>query len=102
MPTSNCSGSLSAKCSGGDLDGDEFSVIWNQKFIPPVPPKWQPLNYAELAEGAPNDFEMDNQAELFAEFYTRIIANDSLGKPIHSKKPSISKGLLLLVACILH
>ncbi len=79
MPTMYCFSSLAAQCSGGDLDGDEFAVIWDSRFIPPDLPPLKPLNYAALAQGSPEDYDTLRQREVFAEFYTRIIANDTLG-----------------------
>ena len=80
LPVYNTASSLAAECSGGDLDGDAFAVIWDRRFIPPQGKVQPPLDYRELAKDAPKDFDPQNERSLFAELYTRIIANDSLGK----------------------
>ena len=34
LPAYDCNVSLSNQCSGGDLDGDKYGIIWDQRFIP--------------------------------------------------------------------
>eukprot|EP00794_Sanderia_malayensis_P004794 gene4794-5421_t len=83
MPTRRCRSSLPAQCSGGDLDGDEFAVVWDPRFIPPFMTWPKPLDYAALANGAPKDYDTTHQQYLFADLYKRVIANDSLGRVAH-------------------
>lgn len=80
LPTKNVDSSLAAECSGGDLDGDNFSLIWDERFIPCDDPRYPSLDYTDLAKGAPEDFDSAKEQSLFASFFTRVVANDSLGK----------------------
>ena len=82
LPTKNTNISLAAACSGGDLDGDHFAVIWDPRFIIPDQNPYSPLNYSELAKGAPEDFRPEMEASLFASLYVKIMKNDTLGMEI--------------------
>ena len=82
LPSYNIKTSLAAECSGGDLDGDQFAVIWDPRFIPPDRKKQPPLDYSELAKGAPKDYQPDKEASLFADLFVKIMANDTLGKAL--------------------
>ena len=42
--------SLSAECSGGDLDGDHFALIWDKNLIPPVHRITPPMDYQLFAD----------------------------------------------------
>ncbi|XP_065062019.1 uncharacterized protein LOC135688892 isoform X1 [Rhopilema esculentum] len=80
LPTEGVSNSLAADCSGGDLDGDLFAVIWDERFIPPCPVRNPPLNYAELSRGAPENFVPDKERLLFADVFCLIVQNHALGQ----------------------
>lgn len=41
--------SLSAECSGGDLDGDHFALIWDKNLVPPVHRLCPPMDYNSFA-----------------------------------------------------
>lgn len=69
-------------CSGGDLDGDDFFVIWDKNLIPP---RWNldPMNFTpppprEKPNGAPveiNDIK---------KFFVRYMKNDTLPTIAHA------------------
>ncbi|KAK1710443.1 RNA-dependent RNA polymerase [Colletotrichum lupini] len=63
-------------CSGGDLDGDDFFVIWNQDLIPQ---NWhhKPMNY--IAPKAPK-LKRDVKVSDLRTFFVRYIQNDCLAK----------------------
>ena len=80
LPAEGVSNSLAADCSGGDLDGDLFAVIWDKRFIPPCPVRNTPLNYAELSRGVPENFVPEKERLLFADVFCLTVQNHSLGK----------------------
>ncbi|KAK1656065.1 RNA-dependent RNA polymerase [Colletotrichum phormii] len=63
-------------CSGGDLDGDDFFVIWNPDLIPK---NWHhpPMNY--IAPKAPK-LKRDVKVSDLRTFFVRYIQNDCLAK----------------------
>jgi RNA-dependent RNA polymerase len=48
LPAETADYSLAASCSGGDLDGDQFSVIWDAELVPPAHLCQQPCDYDAL------------------------------------------------------
>ena len=73
---------LAAACSGGDLDGDMFSVIWDQDLVPPKSAEKAPLNYDYILQRATKNKEKDisKRYSSLENFYVRIISNDTLGR----------------------
>ncbi|RHY39340.1 hypothetical protein DYB30_007578, partial [Aphanomyces astaci] len=80
LPVARDGFSLSAACSGGDLDGDMFACVWDVRLVPPRSVLWRtPLDYdgvlarARLAcrEPPPDTIE---------EMFTRIMSNDTIGR----------------------
>ena len=86
--------SLPACSGGGDLDGDEFGIIWDENLIPPVTAYFPPLNYdtvldeykhSETPQGNPLEepnipmHHRHNIQSILAESYCKIISNDLLG-----------------------
>ena len=38
------------KCSGGDLDGDQFGVVWDLRLVPPLNREFPPMDYDSIAK----------------------------------------------------
>lgn len=70
---------LAAACSGGDLDGDQFAVIYDQRLIPPSALHVAPLDYGSIATGVMED---DPQSTL-EDFVCRVYTNNTLGRIAH-------------------
>ncbi|KAF3390587.1 RNA-dependent RNA polymerase 1 [Penicillium rolfsii] len=71
---------VTSMCSGGDLDGDDYLVIWDQELIPKT---WhtKPMNY--VSNKAP---DMDREVTIndITSFYVSYIKNDSLPRIAHA------------------
>ena len=85
----HCVRSLSAECSGGDLDGDMFGVIWDPRLVPPSELVFQSVDYEKIAkeakEGCPQQEPIDwkdrqRLKKRIAEFVARAMSNSCLGK----------------------
>lgn len=66
-------------CSGGDLDGDDFFVIWDKAL---QPPEWNcdPMNYA-----APQPISQESiEVTDLMKFFVRFMKNDSLPTIAHA------------------
>ncbi|CAE8638411.1 unnamed protein product, partial [Polarella glacialis] len=81
--------SVAACCSGGDVDGDLFSVIWASDLVPPSQLMQPSLDYdALLAEagepvGAKSTTDGNFTEQDLVHFFCRVVANDTLGKIAH-------------------
>ena len=92
--------SIPACSGGGDLDGDEFAVIWDEAFIPPKDAIFPPQNYDEVLSEAKKELALERKSqgldmeekpvqndpkilERLTEGYIRIISNDLLGTIAH-------------------
>ena len=86
--------SLAACSGGGDLDGDEFGIIWDEELVPPASATFPPLNYdsvlkeyrEEVGDLIDHEVVRDTPLHLnhnvqivLAEAYCKIISNDLLG-----------------------
>ncbi|KAK6341833.1 hypothetical protein TWF730_001321 [Orbilia blumenaviensis] len=62
-------------CSGGDLDGDDYIVIWDGVFIPPK------VNEAPMDYTPPKPVEAKGKVEIedIKEFFVNYMKNDTLG-----------------------
>ncbi|XP_065565355.1 uncharacterized protein LOC136030361 [Artemia franciscana] len=80
--SSSCKYSLSTACSGGDLDGDLFSVVWNPKLVPPQLSLFPPLDYSGLKHGMPKH-PNPCKHEALSNFYAESLSSDVLGQVAH-------------------
>ena len=80
LPARNCKSSLAAECSGGDLDGDHFSVIWDENLVPPN--NFSSCQYSKLSK---EDNQRENviNVSLIANWFTDFMANNILGRIAH-------------------
>ena len=71
---------LSSMCSGGDLDGDDYVVIWDETLIPEI---WnvEPMDYTPPI---PVKVEGDVTQNDIVKFYHQYMKNDFLGKIAHA------------------
>ncbi|RVD90064.1 uncharacterized protein DFL_001045 [Arthrobotrys flagrans] len=63
-------------CSGGDLDGDDYIVIWDGNFIPPI------VNEAPMDYTPPKSVETRSGNVTFDDirmFFVKYMKNDTLG-----------------------
>ncbi|KAG9581037.1 RdRP-domain-containing protein, partial [Aureobasidium melanogenum] len=68
---------LANMCSGGDLDGDDYLVMWDDDLLPPIEQRnCEPMNYDPpipvMCAGPVQD-------EQFVKFFIDYIKNDNLG-----------------------
>jgi RNA-dependent RNA polymerase len=68
-----------SRCSGGDLDGDHYYIIYDKDLVPPKSLQFDSLNYDKLAEEAKQLSTTSVQTN--EEYFVRIIKNsDILGE----------------------
>ena len=67
---------LPSMCSGGDLDGDDFVVMWDEDLLPP-PSQWnpEPMDYTPPD---PLKVDRDVTTDDITSFFVTYIKNDSL------------------------
>jgi RNA-dependent RNA polymerase len=90
LPASSehCVRSLSAECSGGDLDGDTFGIIWDHRLVPPKERSFEAVDYEQLARKAkkqrssevPSNDEGSSESCGIADFVARTMCNSNLGR----------------------
>jgi RNA-dependent RNA polymerase len=71
---------LANMCSGGDLDGDDYMVLWDEDLIPQqinVPPM-------DFTPEKPLDIEEPITAAHISDFFVTYMKNDSLGQIAHA------------------
>ncbi|RKF84169.1 RNA-dependent RNA polymerase 1 [Golovinomyces cichoracearum] len=65
---------IASMCSGGDLDGDDYFVIWDERLIPK---QWnnEPMNYS-----APEPRKLNQPVQItdLMKFFVRYMKNDAL------------------------
>ena len=79
LPGKNSTYSLAASCSGGDLDGDQFSVIWDEKYLPPSHICKEPEDYSKHGGSSLESETATSETDL-ANFFTDCMSNSSLGQ----------------------
>lgn len=71
---------LPSMCSGGDLDGDDYIVIWDQRLIPET---WnaEPFHYYP-----PNPVKAEGEITTrhIIDFFIHYLMNDTLGRIAHA------------------
>ncbi|KAI9322600.1 RNA dependent RNA polymerase-domain-containing protein [Dichotomocladium elegans] len=66
---------IPSMCSGGDLDGDDYTIFWDRELIPPKK-NYEPMNYK-----APKPPEVvDVRISDIKKFFVNYINNDNLGQ----------------------
>ncbi|KAF2109232.1 RNA dependent RNA polymerase-domain-containing protein [Lophiotrema nucula] len=67
---------LANMCSGGDLDGDDYVVLWDQDLIPDF------INEVPMDFSAPKPEELDRPVNVtdIADFFVTYMKNDSLAR----------------------
>ena len=65
---------IASMCSGGDLDGDDFLVIWDQDLLPR---EW---NYPPMDYRAPESLRLDRDVNMddITSFFVNYMKNDTL------------------------
>ncbi|PGH12159.1 hypothetical protein AJ79_04453 [Helicocarpus griseus UAMH5409] len=71
---------VSSMCSGGDLDGDDYVVIWDQDMLPK---DWfrEPMDYSAPA---PKVLDRDVTVDDITKFYVNYMQNDRLPQIAHA------------------
>ncbi|KAF3765122.1 Sad1 RNA-dependent RNA polymerase, partial [Cryphonectria parasitica EP155] len=69
---------IPSMCSGGDLDGDDFFVIWDQRLLPK---EWNfpPMDHDTESATPGLDGSQDITINQMCAFYAQYMKNDSLG-----------------------
>ncbi|XP_065649338.1 uncharacterized protein LOC105846434 isoform X3 [Hydra vulgaris] len=81
FPVINCECSFAASCSGGDLDGDQFAIIWDKKLIPPRHLIYPRFDYSQLTLVDPSNKNVDVTDEKdIVDFFMKVMMNESLGR----------------------
>ncbi|CAO3647238.1 unnamed protein product [Cunninghamella blakesleeana] len=66
---------IPSMCSGGDLDGDDYTVIWDEALMPPE------VNHMPMDYTAEKPVETDNVTTFdIQKFFVNYINNDNLGQ----------------------
>jgi RNA-dependent RNA polymerase len=78
--------SIPAACSGGDLDGDKFAVIWDEALVPPKKLEFPALNYETVIREATKKYQAMEAATVprtLEDFFISVMKNDALGRVAH-------------------
>lgn len=70
---------LSNMCSGGDLDGDDYLVLWDPEFIPEYINE-APMDYTPAKAQEKDEITIKDVADFFVTY----MKNDSLGQIAHA------------------
>ncbi|RFU28144.1 hypothetical protein B7463_g8205, partial [Scytalidium lignicola] len=71
---------IPSMCSGGDLDGDDYFVIWDKRL---QPSEWncEPMNYEAMA---PKELQRPVKVTDLMKFFVRYMKNDTLPTIAHA------------------
>ena len=71
---------LASMCSGGDLDGDDYMVLWDRDLIP------DNVNEPPMDSALEKSLESDNPITVadISEFFVMYMKNNSLGQIAHA------------------
>jgi hypothetical protein len=72
--------SLASECSGGDNDGDEYSVIWDEELVPPENRRFPAFDYDEYQATAKAERSAGTVPQSYEDAVVRNMANAILGK----------------------
>ncbi|KAJ4386854.1 hypothetical protein N0V93_009752 [Gnomoniopsis smithogilvyi] len=68
---------IPSMCSGGDLDGDDFFVLWDERLLPK---QWNyPPMHHDADSSAANDLPHDISINDMCAFFAQHMKNDSVG-----------------------
>lgn len=68
---------IPSMCSGGDLDGDDFFVLWDERLLPS---QWNfPPMHHDAESSASNDLPHDIAINDMCAFFAQYMKNDSVG-----------------------
>ncbi|KAJ4413019.1 hypothetical protein N0V82_008607 [Gnomoniopsis sp. IMI 355080] len=68
---------IPSMCSGGDLDGDDFFVLWDERLLPK---QWNsPPMHHDAESSAGNDIPHDIAINDMCAFFAQYMKNDSVG-----------------------
>lgn len=68
---------IPSMCSGGDLDGDDFFVLWDERLLPS---QWNfPPMHHDAESSAANDLPHDIAINDMCAFFAQYMKNDSVG-----------------------
>nr|CAG8498711.1 9679_t:CDS:2 [Entrophospora candida] len=70
---------LPSQCSGGDLDGDDFTIFWDENLIPKTK-NWEPMNYEAPKAAIVDEVKMVH----IKKFFVNYILSDQLGSIANS------------------
>ncbi|KAG9298243.1 hypothetical protein G9A89_002731 [Geosiphon pyriformis] len=85
------------QCSGGDLDGDDYTIIWDERLFPRI------KNYPPMEYHAPDPSKVDNVTiEHIQKFFINYILNDNLGQiaNAHLAKADMAENGALHGSCL--
>eukprot|EP00959_Pyramimonas_sp_CCMP1952_P342655 7178870-Pyramimonas_sp.AAC.3 len=74
-----------AQCSGGDLDGDLFAVVWDRGLVLPAEAQHEACDYDAVLDSARRAHERGSEkpAQSLAEAFVRVVSNETLGRVAH-------------------
>ena len=72
---------LATECSGGELDGDYFSVYWDKNLVPPN--YFSSYQYSKLNKEDNHQRENAINVLLIAKCFIKFMKNDILGRIAH-------------------